>query len=96
MIMQKGQATARAGNAGGLDLGEAVGADALLTVFFFFPHLGAARAATERAQAMARQFDQLRPGAAQCLAGIVQDMVVATQVARVVVGELLLANPPSA
>ncbi len=84
------------GDTGGLDLGEAVSADTLLPVLFFFPHLSAARAAAERAHAMARQFDQLGPGAAQCLARVVQDMVVAAQVTRVVVGEPFLASLASA
>ena len=70
-----------------LDFTKAVVGDALVAGFFFLPELGSARAAAEGVFAVAGEFGGSVAEDVEEVAGGFVDVVVAAEVARVVVGD---------
>ena len=70
-----------------LDFAEAVVGDALVAGFFFFPELGAARAAAEGVFAVAGEFDGGRVEDVEQVAGGIVDAVVTAEITGIVVGD---------
>ena len=75
--------------AGGLCFVEAVDLDAFGAVFFFFPNLSAAGAAAEGFIAVARHFGDLAAGVFKDSSRLGLDVIVAAQIAWIVIGDRL-------